>query len=287
MTTLSIIGGGRVGKALGLAWTRNGTMTVQDVVCRSGDSAAAAVAAIGAGSPLTSLDDVRRADVYLLTTPDDYLPDMQERLAKSVDLTSAIVFHTSGWLTSRALEACSAAGASVGSVHPIKSFTDPETSVATLPGTYCGIEGDDRAVQLLRVAFESFGANVLDIEADKKPIYHTTTIIGCNYVVALVDLAQRALGEAGIDRPTAQKMLVPLLTGTLRNLDATGPVGALTGPISRGDASTVAAHLGALQAWEPEAAQLYSKLGALAVEIARQQGTSDDLLRGVSEALEL
>jgi predicted short-subunit dehydrogenase-like oxidoreductase (DUF2520 family) len=284
MKTLNIIGGGRVGKTLGLLWRQNGLAEVQQVFCRSTPAAVDAVGTIGAGEPTASWDDLVPAGVHLLSVPDDALPATVQRLAETIDLNGAVVFHTSGWMSSDYLDVARQHGAAVASVHPIKGFAEPVSAAASFDGTPCGIEGDKDAVSVLGDLFSHIGGRLIPVEAKMKPLYHTATIIGCNYVVALTALAQRSLVAAGITPDRAMEMLVPLLRGTVDNLERLGPVQALTGPISRGDASTVEAHMTALNAWDTRFAHTYADLGLHTVDIAAEQGTSDEMLdamRGV------
>lgn len=285
MTTLNIIGGGRVGKTLGLLWAQTTLADVQSVLCRSQESADMAVKIVGAGTATSSWSEMKPADIHLLATPDDALVQTVRRLSESVDLSRSVVFHTSGWMSSENLSAAKENGAAVASVHPIKGFADPVTAAASFEGTRCGIEGEQAALKVLRPLFQSIGAELIEVDSAVKPLYHVATIIGCNYVVALTSLAQQSLVAAGIKPNQAMDMLIPLLRGTVNNLEKLGPTAALTGPISRGDATTVAAHLAALGAWNPRVADTYADLATHTIDIAAEQGTPAEALQRIADAL--
>ena len=65
----------------------------------------------------------------------------------------------------------------------------------------------------------------------------------------------------------ALSLFLPLVEATLENLAARGPVAALTGPLSRGDAATIAAHLEALARDAPEALPVYRALGLATLDL--------------------
>jgi predicted short-subunit dehydrogenase-like oxidoreductase (DUF2520 family) len=286
LPTLNIIGGGRVGKTLGKLWNDAGLLQMQDVLCRSMESAQTATDLIGAGTPITEWSNLRPAAIHLLSVPDDAAQEAVATLAEHVDLQGSIVFHTSGWMASNILQQAQNKGAATASVHPIKGFADPALAASTFAGTPCGVEGNARALDALMPLFEKIGGKVFTIDAAQKPLYHVATIIGCNYMVALTSLAQQSLVAAGIDETQAMDILVPLLQGTVDNLQKLGPVKALTGPISRGDASSVQAHLDALQAWNPQVAETYADLAAHTIDIAAAQGTPTDQLTTIRAVLE-
>lgn len=276
MTTLNIIGCGRVGRTLARLWAQSGAFVVQDVQNSHAASAAAAVAFIGAGHPAASLDDMRPAAVWLLAPPDDSIAGCCEALAASGTLVpDDIVFHCSGALPSLELAPAAACGAAVASVHPLKSFADPAAAVTSFSDTYCAAEGDAAALAVLIPAFERIGARVSRIDPAAKTIYHAGSVIACNYLTALLEAGVRCYERAGYARDDAQRMMEPLARETLDNVFRLGTAQALTGPVARGDDKVVARQIEALAAWEPHIAALYKQLGAIAVELARAQGKAD------------
>ena len=158
MTTLNIIGSGRVGRACGRMWARGRVFEVQDVLTRSRQSAGEAVEFIGAGHAAGDLAEMRPADVWMIATRDDAIVPSCVTLAASGKVTpDDIVFHVSGATPSSDLKPVKDKGALVASVHPIKTFTDPEQAVQTFPGTFCSAEGDVGALKVLKPAYENIG----------------------------------------------------------------------------------------------------------------------------------
>lgn len=269
MKTLNIIGSGRVGRACGRMWARAGVFEIQDVLTRSRASAGEAVKFIGAGRAVGHLDEMRGADVWMIATRDDAIVPSCRTLAGSGKITpDDIVFHVSGATPSSDLQPLKESGALIASVHPIKTFTDPETAVQTFPGTFCSVEGDAEALKVLKPAFEKIGAKLFDIIPELKPVYHAGGVFSCNYLVALIEAALRAHEKAGIPRAASLEALEPMVRETVDAIFDRGPAKALTGPISRGDAATVKRQLAAVSSWDAEMGALYRGLGLVAVALA-------------------
>jgi predicted short-subunit dehydrogenase-like oxidoreductase (DUF2520 family) len=163
-------------------------------------------------------------------------------------------------------------------VHPIKTFTDARLAAQTFPGTYCGAEGDLKALKVLRPAFTKIGARVLDIDPELKPIYHSGGVFACNYLAALIVAALRAHERAGLPRAASLKALEPLVRETVDAIFAKGPERALTGPIARGDVATVKRQLAMVRDWDAELGGLYRSLGLIAVALA-ESGQRIDVRR--------
>ena len=226
MRTLNIIGSGRVGRACGRLWTKARAFEVKDVLTRSRASAAAAVKFIGAGHAAGNFAEMRPADVWMIATRDDAIVPSCVTLAGSGKIVPGnIVFHVSGATPSSDLKPARERGALIASVHPIKTFTDARLAAQTFPGTYCGAEGDRGALKVLKPAFAKIGARVLDINPERKPIYHAGGVFACNYLVALIEAALRAHEKAGVPRAASLKALEPMVRETVTRSSTTGRSG--------------------------------------------------------------
>jgi predicted short-subunit dehydrogenase-like oxidoreductase (DUF2520 family) len=260
MPSLTIIGGGHVGRVLGRLFARTGAFAVQDVLARSAGSAGQAVAFIGAGSPAVAGGALRPADVYMLSVTDDQIGPACEALAAAVPLQGAIVFHCSGALASDRLQAARAAGASVASVHPIRSFADAEAVASGFTGTFCGVEGDQPALDVLLPALAAIGARAVPIDPSAKTVYHAAAVFASNYLVTVIDAALRAYQAAGIPEAVARELARPLAVESMENAFRLGAAPALTGPVARGDMATVLRQQDAVMAWDAATGQLYRAL---------------------------
>ncbi|QOY94626.1 DUF2520 domain-containing protein [Massilia sp. UMI-21] len=271
MSTLNLVGAGHVGRALGRLFAARGPFTLQDVLTRSDASAHEAVAFIGAGHACATRAQMRAAQVWMLAVGDDAIAPACEALAHSGQLAGAVVFHCSGAKASSELQAARAAGAFVASVHPVRSFADPEAVAADFAGTFCGIEGDPQALAVLEPAFAAIGARLVRIDPAAKTVYHAAAVFASNYLVTVVDAALRAYQAAGVPAQVARELARPLATEALANVFRLGPEAALSGPVARGDFATVARQQEAVMRWDPATGRLYEALVPPTADLARRK----------------
>jgi len=287
--TITCVGAGRLGTTLcRLLLEQQSTISISigQVLNNSLESSLRAVEFIGDGAAAKDSQQLKPADLWLISTPDDAIQEVSEALAKSGVLAPGnIVFHCSGSLSSKILrlpdDQCYRA-----SVHPTHSFANPTKSVSTFPGSSCAVEGDEQAVKLLNLLFAAIGGMCFPLKSDKKGLYHAATVMACNNLVALLAMSKQMLTEAGIDAAQQELILNPLVRQTVDNyLNNSDPADSLTGPISRGDETTVATHLNALSS-NSQWRGAYTVLGEVAVGLAQQQGfASSDDLKKISDLL--
>jgi predicted short-subunit dehydrogenase-like oxidoreductase (DUF2520 family) len=113
------------------------------------------------------------------------------------------------------------------------------------------------------------GLHPFRLTTEQKAAYHAGAVMVGNYAVALAGAAARLAASAGVPRELAERMYLPLLAGAVENLGQQPASAALTGPVRRGDLSTIRAHLGVLS---PEDRVLYAVLGLEALRLAREAG---------------
>jgi predicted short-subunit dehydrogenase-like oxidoreductase (DUF2520 family) len=270
--TLSIIGCGNVGKTLGRLWASNRVFVLQDVLNRTPESARHAIAFMGAGNAVDAYTDLRPADIYMITTPDDRIAACCDELARTGCLSAGcVVFHCSGALSSAELQPALAQGAAIASVHPIRSFAAPAQVVQHFSGTYCGAEGDRYALDILEPAFSAIGAELVAVNADAKTLYHSAAVFASNYLTTLLDVAQAAYMKSGIAEDAALKLMEPLVRETIDNIFRLGPAKALSGPIARGDMATVEKQQHAVFAWDQQSGDLYAQFAKLTIALAARR----------------
>jgi predicted short-subunit dehydrogenase-like oxidoreductase (DUF2520 family) len=271
--SLNLIGAGHVGRTLGRLFAAHAVFAPQDVLTRARASARAAVDFIGAGRAVAAMGELRPAAVWMLAVADDQIGPVAAALAASALADGAVVFHCSGAKASSELAPLAARGAHVASVHPVRSFADPEAVARDFTGTFCGVEGDDEALALLLPAFERIGARTVRIDAAAKTVYHAASVFASNYLVTVLDAALRAYEAAGIPPEVARELARPLAGETLANVLRLGPERALSGPIARGDGATVARQQQAVSAWDAPSGQLYEALATATWNLARRKHT--------------
>jgi len=286
MADIVIIGAGRLGTSLGRALVRKGHH-LRAVTCRRKGSAAESRAIIGRGGAMTdNAAAARLGTIIFLCLPDEELPRVVSRLARSrVDWKGKTVFHTSGLLPARLLEPIKKRGAFVASFHPGQAFPSKKTRPSHFRGISFGLEGDREALALAVRLVRQLGGRTIIIPEGAKPLYHAAFSFASNFLVILLDAAAELMGQAGIPRDRAARMLFPLLQGTLRNVKNLDTVGSLTGPLVRGDTASVGAHLDALKRL-PQYAEVYRKLSLLGLEMATKRGLEPKRIRALKNRLE-
>jgi predicted short-subunit dehydrogenase-like oxidoreductase (DUF2520 family) len=268
---LWIVGTGRLGLALGLALHRAGAVRALAFSGRvpsppahplfDGPSPAAAYFADEAIPP--------DFDAVVVAVPDDALAEMAAALAKRGLPAAVPILHTSGSRGAEVLAPLAAAGHPVGSVHPLAAVSDPVRGADRLRGAYWGVEGDAAAAGAAERIVRALDGHVLHVTAEGKALYHAAAVFASNYAVALLSVAEGVMVRGGADPANARAALAMLAGGAVRNVAEHGPSAALTGPIARGDAETVALHLSRLSADERA---VYSVLGREALRLARAGG---------------
>jgi len=267
--TLDIIGAGRVGRTLGRLWHRAGVFRVHDVLCSRVEHAGDACRFIGAGRPVSDLAEMTGAAITLFSVPDTRIGGCAEQVAAAGRaLSGAVGFHVSGSVAAEVLAPLRARGAAVAAVHPVRSFADPQRACRDFPGTWCGTEGDAAALKVVGPAVERIGGRLFTINAGVKALYHAACVTASNHLVTILDAAIGNLLRAGVAPEVAVDLVAHIARTTTENVAALGPERALTGPVLRGDAETIDAHLAAMD--DPEQRRLYRALARATLGLARR-----------------
>ena len=269
---VGVVGSGRVGSVLGAALVRAG----HSVVAVSGVSAASRRRAddLLPGVPVLPVDEVvRSAALVLLAVPDDMLPQLVEGLAATEAFRPGqLVAHPSGRYGVAVLDPATRAGVLPLALHPVLTFTGTEVDLARLSGVTFGVTAPDPLRPVAEALVLEMGGEPAWIPEEARPLYHAALAAGANHLVTLVAEAADLLRRAGVEEPA--RMLGPLLGAALDNSLRFGDA-ALTGPVARGDAQTVAAHLAALSAAAPDSVAAYVALARLTADRALAAGRLD------------
>ena len=280
-----IVGPGRMGLALGAAFRHREAVDRLTYFGRAveppphplfdphqdaGDAAGA-----GTGADYRMLPALPPADttVVILAVPDDALPEVVHDLTLMGPAPAAcVVLHLSGALSTDALAPLHHRGYAIGSMHPLMAVADPWLAGDRLVGAAFAMTGEPVANTAARRLISALEGVPLTIPATQRPLYHAAAVVASNYLVALTGAAVRMLVEAGVDDEDAVRALLPLLRGTLDNIEQLGVRAAVTGPIARGDVDTVRLHLARLS---PRDRVLYSGLGLELLRLAQAAGLDE------------
>jgi predicted short-subunit dehydrogenase-like oxidoreductase (DUF2520 family) len=267
---VGVVGAGRAGTAMAAALARAGHRVV----------AASAVSQASLDRISRNLPQARVArpdqvveasDLALLTVPDDALPGLVRGLAETgVLMEGRLIAHASGRHGLAVLEPAVRAGALPLALHPVMTFTGRADDVAKMTGISFGVTAPEQLRPVAEALVVEMGGEPVFIAEDKRGLYHAGLASAANHLVTLVASSADLLREAGVPDPA--RMLGPLLSAALENVLALGDQ-ALTGPVARGDAETVAAHVDVIAAAAPEALGAYLALARLTADRALAAGT--------------
>lgn len=271
--TLGFIGAGRVGQTLSRLWYERG-YTVAAVSSRSFSSAEACASAVSAIAVIDPLEVVHRSELIFLTVPDDDISVVADQLAV-LPLDGKAIVHTSGSKPASILERLAERGAVIGGLHPVFPFAEVETAMTRAPGSVFALEAEGELRSWLESLVEAVFGKIMVIPVGSKARYHAALNFVGAFTVTMYEVATSIFETMDMDTPVAHTALYSLMLAAVQNIQAVGLPAALTGPISRGDASTIAAHMATLNSPEIDSDILkaYQVLARLTLPIAAGQGT--------------
>jgi predicted short-subunit dehydrogenase-like oxidoreductase (DUF2520 family) len=235
---------------------------------------------------LSRLVQSRSEFILFLAVPDGVVSSYAAELARVPIPQRASVVHVSGTLGLEALDQLRP-GHPVGSFHPLQSFPAPRTPDA-FQGITVAVDASTPSLRrkLVKLA-RDIGATPRQVDDRERALYHAAAVFASNYLIAVVYEGVRMLEASGWPRADAERALVPLVEGVVANLRKRGTVGALTGPIRRGDVDPVNRHLAALRALrqKPQPEAVYRMLGTITLEIAKEAGLEPKAAERINRAL--
>lgn len=267
---VGIISGGRVGTALGAALERADHVVV---ACSAISSASRRLTERRLPDTLVlPVPDVAdSAELLLLAVPDSELPGLVSGLAATGSVRrGTIVAHTSGANGLAVLAPLAGQGCVPLAIHPAMTFTGADEDVTRLSDTCFGITAADETGHAIAQSLVlEMGGEPFGVPEEARTLYHAALAHGSNHIVTLVADAvdalraalsgQELLGQELVDDAPgglAERVIGPLARAALENTLRRGQA-ALTGPVARGDAAAVAAHLDALNDLDPPLARAY------------------------------
>jgi len=235
----ALVGPGRAGTAVALALAARGWRPVA-VAGRTPDASSTRAVAARLAAPAVEVADAgREADVVIVATPDAVIASAAAELSPTLR-PGALVVHLSGASTLHELDGVLLArpDVEVGSLHPLQSLPSADVGRRRLAGAWCAIDGSPRVEKIAL----TLGMRPFRVDAADRVRYHAAACVASNHLVALLGQVERLAAHAGVP----VEAFLPLVRGTVDNVDELGPAGALTGPVARGDDETLARHVDAL-----------------------------------------
>ncbi len=260
------IGAGKVGFSLG-KYLSEGGESLTGYYSRSRASAEEAAAFTGSRYYDNLADIVNDSDTLFVTVPDGIIGEVWDDMC-SLQVKGKNICHCSGSISSAVFFNAENLGAYSYSIHPLYAVSDKYQSWKELSKAYFAIEGSPAHLEALRQVFEGLGNKVVSIDTSRKTLYHAAAVMASNQMAALADIGADLLVQCGFDPGDAAAALAPLIEGNAVKIARVGAEKALTGPVERGDVSTVRRHLAVLE--EPERS-VYVQLSKRLVRISERK----------------
>lgn len=241
---LTVVGPGRAGGSVALAAARVGHEIV-GVLSRSPSPTPY-------GPALDWDDPLPDCELLLIAVRDDAIAEVATRLTPLAE-SVPVAAHMSGFTPVTAMDGLAEAGVEVGGFHPLQTLPDPERGAAALSGSFVGIGGGPDASPVLTDLAQSLGMTPFPLADDSRPAYHAGASAASNFVITALATAADLMMEARID-PIVTRPLVEQAVANLYELTADSP---LTGPIARGDVTTVAGQIAAAHRVSEEVGEQY------------------------------
>jgi predicted short-subunit dehydrogenase-like oxidoreductase (DUF2520 family) len=266
---VGVIGAGRVGAVLGAALARAGHDVVA-VSAVSRESLRRAERLLPEVPVVPPPEVVAAADFVLLAVPDDELRALVTGLATTdAWRPGQLVAHTSGAVGISVLDPAAARGVLALALHPVMTFAGRPEDLDRLIGAAFGVTAPEELRPVAETLVVEIGGDPIWVPELARPLYHAALTIGANHLTTLVNDARDLLDRAGVEH--SARLLAPLLSAALDNALRLGDA-ALTGPISRGDVSTVASHLATLSGEAPDVVASYIAMARRTAERAEASG---------------
>jgi predicted short-subunit dehydrogenase-like oxidoreductase (DUF2520 family) len=266
-----IIGGGRVGTAVGQILQREGERVV--AVASRGEESLKKAGEHIPGVLLTTdvVKAAKKGNAVIITTPDDLIADTCLSLVSGEAVKKGdYIVHMSGALGLDILEPAEDLGARTASIHPLQTFADVPGAVKKIPGSAFAVTTrDDGTREWAESLVRALGGEPVLLAEKDKILYHIGAVIASNLLVALEHAAELIYQEIGLHQGIALKALLPLIEGTVENLKRHGTEKALTGPVARGDIGVLRRHLECMKKEQRELLlQVYASLSMYALDLA-------------------
>ena len=269
MLELGFIGAGTVGTALAVRLSSKGyrVVAISSRNQTSAEKLAQVITGCHAYNNNQAVADA--AELIFITTTDDAITPVASQIQWHPGQS---VVHCSGADSTNVLKTAKNSGALVGVLHPLQTFANIKQAIENIPGSTFALEAEEPLLNTLTDMVTALDGNWIELKESDKIAYHAAAVITCNYLVTLVKLATDLWQTFAIPPQQATQALLPLLRGTINNIDTVGIPQCLTGPIARGDTGTVKKHLVTLHNASPSLLSTYKELGLQTIPIAVAKG---------------
>ena len=264
---LGFIGAGALATMLAVAFDKR-DFTVSAVSSRGYESAKMLASRLdGCRAASDNQQVADSADLVFIATPDDVIHVVASQVCWR---KGQMVVHCSGADSVDILNPAKIAGCQIGVFHPLQTFAAGLDD--NLRGITCAVEAEEPLLTQLKAMAQMLGGHWIELKSKDRVVYHAAAVFACNYLVTLTNIAAGLWEGIDLPRDKAIRALLPLMRGTLNNIEAIGITQSLTGPIARGDSGTINKHITALDKIDCDITKLYRELGLHTIPIAVEKG---------------
>ena len=276
---IAVIGAGRVGTALALKLKSHGQQIVT-VINRTTSSGKKAADNLGAVMYSTQLRNIPGdTELIIIATPAQAIPAIVRQLSSLPHLKfrKLFVVHTSGAHSAKILAPLSRKGSHIASIHPIQTFPANQPNnerLKSLKNIYYGIDAPQKSLREAKSLVKLLGGKHVIIKEEMRPLYHALCVFSSGYIVQLIAAIDELSRKLKFPEPW-HVITGPLMVTAMQNAIDTTPQDALTGPILRGDTTTITLHMKALKKHLPGLILLYTSLGENTARTAMKNKSID------------
>ena len=279
MENVVIIGAGRAGTSIGKNLQESKKFRVTAIVDIEASLSAKSAEFIGnvqyTGTELIRAS--RLGNIIIIATPDDYIEATYNKLTNSADIQHKYIFHLSGSRPSTILNSAKARKCFTGSIHPLQSMPSYEEGYKNLKNAFFCIEGNSEAVKMAKEIVSVISGKFFTIDTEMKPLYHAAAVFASNFINTTVFASFSILKNIGVPENSIAEIILPLIKGTVNNIEKLGVINSLTGPVTRGDYNTIEAHIDGLKKTNSEFSNLYKTLTETTIKLASLNQKTPDL----------
>jgi predicted short-subunit dehydrogenase-like oxidoreductase (DUF2520 family) len=231
---------------------------------------------------ISQLNSLIASDIILITTPDTEIASTAEKLAltKNIGTWKPVILHSSGSLSSEILLPLKEMGCAAGSMHPLASISEPRAGTKRFKNAYFCVEGDRDAQRAAKQIVRDLQGRAFSLETKYKPLYHAAAVMTSGHTTALFSTAVDTLTKCGLSPEKAGAVLLPLLKGTIENLEKQTPAQALTGTFARVDTGAFERHVKLLaENTGEDVLEIYLLLGKVSLKLAEEQGADKERIK--------
>lgn len=241
---IGFIGPGKVGVNLGRYFTQKG-ITISGFYGQNINSTKEAINITKSKFYENIKDIIKESDILFITTPDDIISIIDTQLSK-FNLNNKSICHTSGSLKSNVLYNSKNSGALIYSIHPMFAFSNKNINLNELEKIYFSIEGDYFENSPIEKLIKKLGNKYFLRKEEDSATYHLANVFVSNLILSLLNIGISYFKKLGLSENDSLEAIKPLVKGNIESIFEKGFVDSLTGPVLRGDLTTIEKHLNAL-----------------------------------------